>query len=214
MCRSPCGGGLQGERTALLGKTPSNMTCNAGDEPWGSMDGADKSSAPSIPGPGCAPRQSSSYGRCFARSRRQREREGGLQNGDRPPPDAALRLARRKRRNSLPRPQSASGLRSDSLKESAFLSALAADIHQYDTTDNVLKRTAERAELTPNRLFSPARRNCSREAYSRRGRPESKSAWTGWTEVQIRAGRQSFQLFVDRAEKANLENPCGLKETR
>ena len=69
MFRSPCGGGLQGERTALLGKTPSNMTCNAGDEPRVSMDGADKSSAPSIPGPGCAPRQSSSYGRCFARSR-------------------------------------------------------------------------------------------------------------------------------------------------
>ena len=36
-------------------------------------------------------------------------REGGLQNGYRQPPDAALRLGRRKRRASLPRPQSAFG---------------------------------------------------------------------------------------------------------
>ena len=85
------------------------------------------------------------------------------QIGDRLPPDAALRLARRKRGNSLPRPQSVSGLRSSGLKRSAFLSALAADIHQYDTTDNVLKRTAERTELTPSRLFPSVRRSCSRE---------------------------------------------------
>ena len=61
------------------------------------MDDADKSSAPSIPVPGCMPRRSSCYGRCFARSG---------------PPDAALRLARRKRGTSLPRPQSASAIRS------------------------------------------------------------------------------------------------------
>ena len=137
-----------------------------------------------------------------------------VQNGDRLPPDAALRLARRKRGNSLPRPQSVSGLRSSGLKRSAFLSALAADIHQYDTTDNVLKRTAERAELTPNRLFSPARRNCSREAYSRRGRPESKSAWTGWTEVQIQPGRQALQLFVDWAEKRKPGNARQIKRNK
>ena len=41
-----------------------------------------------------------------------------VQNGDRLPPDAALRLARRKRGNSLPRPQSASGLSSSDLERS------------------------------------------------------------------------------------------------
>ena len=61
------------------------------------MDDADKLSAPSIPVPGCMPRRSSCYGRCFARS---------------VAPDAALRLARRKRGTSLPRPQSASYMRS------------------------------------------------------------------------------------------------------
>ena len=59
---------LQGTRTNLFGKTPSNTTGSAGNELWGSMDDADKSSAPSIPGPGCTPRQASCYGRCFARS--------------------------------------------------------------------------------------------------------------------------------------------------
>ena len=88
---------LQGTRTNLFGKTPSNTIGSAGNEPCGSMDDADKSSAPSIPGPGCMPRRSSCYGRCFARSG---------------PPDAALRLARRKRGTSLPRPQSASYMRS------------------------------------------------------------------------------------------------------
>ena len=81
----------------LSGKIPSNMTCNADIEPRGSMDDADKLSAPSIPVPGCMPRRSSCYGRCFARS---------------VAPDAALRLARRKRGTSLPRPQSASYMRS------------------------------------------------------------------------------------------------------
>ena len=57
-------------RSSLSGKTPSKTTGNAGDEPRVSMDGADKSPAPSIPGPDCTPRQSSGYGRCFARSRR------------------------------------------------------------------------------------------------------------------------------------------------
>ena len=61
---------LQGARTVLPGKTPSKATGNAGDEPRVSMDDADKSPAPSIPGPDCTPRQSSGYGRCFARSRR------------------------------------------------------------------------------------------------------------------------------------------------
>ena len=88
---------LQGTRTNLFGKTPSNTIGSAGNELWGSMDDADKSSAPSIPWPGCMPRRSSCYGRCFARS---------------VPPDAALRLARRKRETSLPRPQSASAIRS------------------------------------------------------------------------------------------------------
>ena len=41
-----------------------------------------------------------------------------VQNGDRLPPDAALRLARRKRGNSLPRLQSASGLSSSDLERS------------------------------------------------------------------------------------------------
>ena len=66
---------LQGTRTNLFGKTPSNTIGSAGNELWGSMDDADKSSAPSIPWPGCMPRRSSCYGRCFARS---------------VPPDAAL----------------------------------------------------------------------------------------------------------------------------
>ena len=60
--------GLQGMRTSLPGKTPSNTTGNAGDEPRVNMDVADKSTAPSIPGTGCTPRQASCYGRCFARS--------------------------------------------------------------------------------------------------------------------------------------------------
>ena len=60
----------QGERISLSGKTPSNMTCNTGDEQWGGMDDADKSSAPSIPGPGCTPRRASGYGRCFAQGKR------------------------------------------------------------------------------------------------------------------------------------------------
>ena len=81
----------------LSGKTPSNMTCSAGNELRVSMDGADDLSALSIPGPGCVPRQSSCYGRCFARSVE---------------PDAALWLMRRKRGASLPRPQSASDMRS------------------------------------------------------------------------------------------------------
>ena len=59
----------QDKRTSRSGRTPSNLTCNAGDEPWGGMDDADKSSAPSIPGPGHTPRHASGYGRCFARSR-------------------------------------------------------------------------------------------------------------------------------------------------
>ena len=73
----------------LSGKTPSNMTCSAGNELRVSMDGADDLSALSIPGPGCVPRQSSCNGRCFARSVE---------------PDAALRLARRKTRDMPPSP--------------------------------------------------------------------------------------------------------------
>ena len=66
----------QGERISLSGKTPSNMTCNTGDEQWGGMDDADKSSAPSIPGPGCTPRRASGYGRCLAQSGQRNCRTG------------------------------------------------------------------------------------------------------------------------------------------
>ena len=54
--------------TIPSGKTPSNATGNVCDELRVSMDDADKSSAPSIPGLGCPSHQSSCYGRCFARS--------------------------------------------------------------------------------------------------------------------------------------------------
>ena len=46
-----------------------------------------------------------------------------VQNGDRLPPDAALRLVRRKRGKSHPRPQSASGLSSSDLERSVRVPA-------------------------------------------------------------------------------------------
>ena len=58
-------------RSSLSGKTPSKTTGNVGDEPRVSMDDADKSSTPSIPGTGITACQASGYGKCFARSRRQ-----------------------------------------------------------------------------------------------------------------------------------------------
>ena len=58
---------LQGARTVLPGKTPSNTSGNAGDEPQVNMDDAGKLSAPSILGAGCTLRQASGYGGYSAR---------------------------------------------------------------------------------------------------------------------------------------------------
>ena len=58
---------LQGARTVLPGKTPSNTAGNAGDEPQVNMDDAGKLSAPSILGAGCTLRQASGYGGYSAR---------------------------------------------------------------------------------------------------------------------------------------------------
>ena len=58
-------------RSSLSGKTPSKTTGNVGDEPRVSMDDADKSSTPSIPGTGITACQASGYGKCFARSGRR-----------------------------------------------------------------------------------------------------------------------------------------------
>ena len=133
----------------LSGKTPSNMTCSAGNELRVSMDGADDLSALSIPGPGCVTRQSSCYGRCFARSVE---------------PDAALRLARRKTRD-MP-PSSAVCIRHAFRRDlqSAETQICKANPTGLRHKDSMLSSSTERSELTPSRLFPSARRNRSREA--------------------------------------------------
>ena len=133
----------------LSGKIPSNMTCNADIEPRGSMDDADKLSAPSIPVPGCMPRRSSCYGRCFARSVE---------------PDAALRLARRKTRD-MP-PSSIVCIRHAFRRDlqSAETQICKANPTGLRHKDSMLSSGTRRTELTPSRLFSSARHNCSREA--------------------------------------------------
>ena len=118
------------------------------------MDDADKLSAPSIPGPGCMPRRSSCYGRCFARS---------------VPADAALWLMRRKTRDKPPSPavRILHALRRDS--QSAGTQICMANPTGLRHKDSMLSSGTKRAELMPSRLFSSARHNCSREAVAGMG---------------------------------------------